>query len=325
MAAANQAPLNSGFDFHAKASEVMEGIDLSGKSAVVTGGYSGLGLEVVRALTAAGADVVVPARDPKRAGEALASAGLAAGVVAMDLANLASVAEAAAEIGDAHDKVDLLINNAGIMACPESRTSAGWEMQFAVNHIGHHVLARELMPYLLNANGARVVAVSSAAHKRTPVLFDDIHFKSTPYDKWLAYAQSKTANALFALELNRRRSADGIKAFSVHPGTILTPIMRHLPKGELANMGWVDEKGEPTDLAKQFIKAPDEGAATILWAATSSLLDDRGGEYCENCDIAAMVTDSTPRWAGVVDWAVDESAAARLWEMTDEMVLSASA
>jgi len=325
MAAAKQVPIKTGFSFHAKAAEVMAGIDLSGKTAVVTGAYSGLGLEAARALSSAGASVVAPARDPKRASEALASAGLGAAIVSMDLANLASVAEAAAEIGDTHDKVDILINNAGIMACPESRTAAGWEMQFAVNHIGHHIFTRELMPYLLNANGARVVTTSSVAHKRSRIRFDDIHFVKEPYDKWLAYAQSKTANALFALELNRRRAGDGIKSFSVHPGAVMTQIQRHLQKGELAAMGWVDEHGELTPDAKKFIKTPEEGAATLLWAATSPLLENRGGEYCENCDIAAMSEGSAPRWSGVAAWAVDDDDANRLWEMTDAMVLSAAA
>lgn len=326
MAAENQIPLNNGLGPYATTDQVMSGIRLDGRTAVVTGGYSGIGLEVVRALTAAGAEVIVPVRDKSSADRALASAGLAAATVDMDLGNLASVYECAAEIGDAHDHIDFLFNNAGIMACPETRVGPGWEMQFAVNHIGHFVFTRELMPYLLNAKGARVVCTSSVAHKRSRIRFDDIHFKREPYDKWIAYAQSKTANALFALELNNRRSGDGVKAFSVHPGGIMTPLQRHLEKRELIAMGWIDEKGEISEDAKKFVKTPDQGAATLLWAATSRQLDDRGGEYCENCDIAAMSGDAAgPRWAHAAPWITDDAAAKQLWAETEAMVLSAKA
>jgi NAD(P)-dependent dehydrogenase (short-subunit alcohol dehydrogenase family) len=325
MSAAHQHPLGSGFGGRSPAADVLRGHDLKGKTAVVTGGYSGIGMEVVRALTAVGAEVIVPARDKTKADAALASAGVAAATVAMDLGDLASVYECAAEIGDAHEKIDLLFTNAGVMACPETRMGPNWEMQFAVNHIGHFVFTKELMPYLLNARGARVVATSSVAHKRSRIRFDDIHFEKEPYDKWLAYAQSKTANALFALELNNRRGRDGVKAFSVHPGAIMTPIQRHTSRAELMAMGWVTATGELSDEAKDWVKTPDQGAASLLWAATSPLLDDRGGEYCEDCDIAAMAAGDAPRWIRVAPWAVDDDAAKRLWEVTERMVLAANA
>lgn len=325
MSAARQHPLGSGFGGRASAAEVLRGCDLAGKTAVVTGGYSGIGIEVVKALTAAGAEVIVPARNKGRADASLASAGVAAATVEMNLADLASVYECAAEIGDAHEKIDLLFNNAGIMACPETRVGPGWEMQFAVNHIGHFLFTRELMPYLLNAEGARVVTTSSVAHKRSRIRFDDIHFEKEPYDKWLAYAQSKTANALFALELNNRRGADGVKAFSVHPGAIMTPIQRHTSRAELMAMGWVTATGELTDDAKNWVKTPDQGAASLLWAGTSPLLNDRGGEYCEDCDIAAMSSEDAPRWIHVSPWAVDDDSAKKLWDVTELMVLAANA
>ena len=325
MNTSSQQAIGSGFSRKTTASEVMSGIDLSGKTAVVTGGYSGIGLETVKALVAAGAQVIVPARDKQRADEALASAGLGVETIEMDLGNLASVYACAAEIGDAHDAIHLLINNAGIMACPETRVGPGWEMQFAVNHIGHFVLTRELMPYLLNANGARVVCLSSVANRRSPVRYDDIHFEREAYDKWAAYGQSKTANALFARELNHRRSKDGVQAFSVHPGGIMTPLQRHMKTEEMVEMGWVDKNGEISEQAKSLFKTPEQGASTTLWAATSPKLNDRGGEYCEDCDIASVAGKDTPRWSGVAPWAVDDEAAKRLWAETEAMVLSAEA
>ncbi len=211
------------------------------------------------------------------------------------------------------------------MACPEKRVGPGWEMQFAVNHLGHFVLTRELTPYLLNAGGARVIVTSSVAHKRSQIRWDDVHFDKEPYDKWLAYGQSKTANALFALELNNRRSKEGVKAFSVHPGPVKTPLMRHLDLDEMVLMGWMTPEGLLSEDAKRYVKSPSQGAASMLWAATSPLLEARGGEYIEDCDIAGMSTPEEPRWRRVAKWAVDDAAAARLWELSEKMVLSATA
>lgn len=320
MAAANQKPINSGFGAKTTSAEVMQGVDLSGKTAVVTGGYSGIGLETTKVLCAAGADVIVPVRNKAKADENLAAEGLAVETRQMDLGDLASVQAFAASVTGGRDKIHLLINNAGIMACPETRIGPGWEAQFATNHIGHFVLTQELLPYLKNAGGARVVSLSSLAHKRSPIRWDDIHFQKNPYEKWEAYGQSKTANALFALELNRRFRNDGVQAFSVHPGGIMTPLQRHLETEEMVALGWVDENGEPSEAAKAMFKTPDQGCSTTLWCATSAELADRGGEYCEDCDIAQLADEDSPRYFHVAPWAVDDEAAARLWNLTEEMV-----
>lgn len=321
MAAGDQEPLGSGFGPETTAAQVMEGVDLSGKVAVVTGGYSGIGLETTKALRKAGAEVVVPVRDKAKAETALA--GVSAITAEMDLADLASVYECAADIGDSHDRIDVLINNAGVMACPETRVGPGWEMQFAVNHIGHFVLTKALTPYLKNAGKARVVSLSSVGHRRSPIRWSDIHFTEEAYEKWAAYGQSKTANALFARALNRRLSCDGVKAFSVHPGGIMTPLQRHLEKEEMVALGWIDEAGEMPPAVRAIFKTPEQGAATTLWCAISPQLDDRGGEYCEDCDIAEPMREDSPRWRHVAPWAVDDDAAARLWDETEKMILAA--
>ena len=318
-----QLPIGSGFDNHTTGAEIMEGVDLSGKLAVVTGGYSGIGIETVKQLVAAGAEVVAPARDKQKADEALASAGLAVETRPMDLADLASVQNFAAELAGDHDRVDLLINNAGIMACPETRVGPGWEKQFAVNHIGHFMLTRELAPYLKNADGARVVCLTSRGHKRSPIRWNDIHFTKEPYDKWIAYGQSKTANALFARELNRRMAMDGVKAFSVHPGAIITPLQRHIEQEELQALGWLDENGEPAEAVKDLFKTPEQGCATTLWAATSDRLNDYGGEYCEDCDFAVAIEEGVDLFGGVEPWATNDEAAARLWTETENMIAAA--
>lgn len=323
MAAENQRPIGSGFGPKSTAADVMKGVDLSGKTAVVTGGYSGIGLETTRALVAAGAEVIVPVRSKKKADENLAAAGLAVETREMDLADLASVQEFAADITGDRDAIDLLINNAGIMACPETRVGPGWEAQFATNHIGHFVLTEELVPYLKNAGGARVVCLSSVGHKRSPIRWGDIHFTKEPYDKWIAYGQSKTANALFALELNRRLKGDGVQAFSVHPGGIVTDLQRHMAREEMIALGWVDENGNVPEAAKGFFKTPEQGCATTLWCAISPLLNDRGGEYCEDCDIAKIADENSVRYRDVAPWAADEDAAARLWDETEKMILAA--
>jgi len=323
MAADNQKPIGSGFGGKSSASDIMQGVDLSGKNAVVTGGYSGIGLETTKAMKAAGANVIVPVRNEKKARENFNSIGLAVETYEMDLSDLVSVQAFASEVGGAWDKVDLLINNAGIMACPETRVGPGWEAQFGVNHIGHFVLTKELAPYLKNASGARVVSLSSLAHKRSPIRFDDIHFTKTAYDKWEAYGQSKTANALFALELNRRMAGEGVKAFSVHPGGIMTPLQRHLETEEMVALGWVDESGEVTEEARALFKTPEQGCATTLWCATSAQLDNRGGEYCEDCDIAQLASENSPRYFHVAPWAVDDEAAERLWDETEKMLMAA--
>ena len=324
MTVGDQKPVGSGFGAKTAAAEVMAGIDLAGRTAVVTGGYSGIGLETTRALAAAGAEIVVPARREATAKEALAGVDGNVKVRPMDLGDLVSIENFAADLAGDHEKIDLLINNAGIMACPETRIGDNWEAQFATNHIGHFVLANELTPYLKNAGSARVVCLSSTGHRLSPIRWDDPHFIKEPYDKWVAYGQSKTANALFARELNRRLAGDGVKAFSVHPGGIVTPLQRHLETGEMIALGWLDESGKDLSAAaKAMFKSPEQGCSTTLWCATSPRLDAHGGQYCEDCDIARAADENSPPYFHVRAWACDDEAATRLWTLTEDMLASA--
>lgn len=303
-----QHKIGSGFGHRSTASEVLHGIDLSGKLAIVTGGYSGLGLETTRALTIAGARVIVPARRPAEARESVAGI-TGAEVGELDLADLDSVRRFADRFLASGRGIDLVIGSAGIMACPETRVGPGWEAHFAVNHLGHHALINHLWPAI--RRGARIVSVSSAGHQLSGIRWDDVHFERG-YDRWLAYAQAKTANALFAVHLDALARDSGVRAFSVHPGAILTPLLRHLTRAEMIERGWVDESG---NLADPDFKTPEQGAATQLWAATSPQLAGMGGVYCEDCDIAEP-TDRTDMIAGVRDYAVDTAEAARLWSLS---------
>lgn len=323
MAASEQTKIDSGFGARSEPGEVLDGIDLSGHVALVTGGYSGIGLETTRALVDAGARVHVPARTLEKASKAVS--GLEGEVVVgtMDLADLDQVRAYAESIRGREEALDFLINNAGVMACPETRVGPGWEMQFAVNHLGHFVLTRDLLPLLKRADSARVVALSSVGHRRSDIRWHDIHFREEPYEKWTAYGQSKTANALFALGLDMRYRNEGIRAFSVHPGGIMTPLQRHLDVEEMAAFGWTDEDGNLTEEAEALFKTPAQGCSTTLWAATSPTLDGKGGLYCEDCDVADLATENTPRYEGVAPWAVDEESAGRLWELSEEMVARA--
>jgi NAD(P)-dependent dehydrogenase (short-subunit alcohol dehydrogenase family) len=314
-----QQPIGSGFGAHTTAAEVLAGLDLTGKLAVVTGGYSGLGLETVRALTGAGAAVVIPARRPEHAREALAGAGIDAEVGTLDLGDQDSVRAFADAFLASGRAIDILINNAAIMANPETRLAHGWESQFATNHLGHFTLANLLWPALTAApGGARVVALSSTGHKRSGVVFDDLMFEHRPYDKWQAYGQAKSANALFAVQLDQLGQDAGVRAFAAHPGGILTPLQRHLSKQEMMDFGWIDADGN--QLETRF-KTPEQGAATSTWAATSPQLDGMGGVYCEDCDIAAPTVPGSEdaRIRGVDAHAVDRDAAARLWEVSAQL------
>ena len=302
----------------------MEGLDLHGKIAIVTGGYSGIGLETTRALAAKGAKVVVPVRSKAKAEENLTGIeGVQTAL--MDLADIASVKSFAEQMVSQLDHVDYVINNAGIMACPETRVGPGWEAQFGVNHMGHFALVKGLMPLLERSSGVRVICLSSTAHKMSGILWDDIQYANGGYDKWQAYGQSKTANALFANALSRRLKPTGGLAFSVHPGGIFTPLQRHLPQEEMVALGWIEADGSPTALAKEGFKTPEQGCSTTLWAATSALLNDKPGVYCEDCNIAAPVDPSSPmaRYYGVNDHAVDDEAAERLWEISETLLAEA--
>jgi NAD(P)-dependent dehydrogenase (short-subunit alcohol dehydrogenase family) len=309
-----QKPIGSDFGAASTAMEVVSGIDLSGKLAVVTGGASGLGLETTRALVHAGAKVIVPARSPERARCALRGL-VGATVEHMDLADPQSVAAFAGWVVSAGGPVSILVNSAGIMATPETRDADGHEAQFATNHLGHFRLTLGLWPALVAAKGARVVSVSSRGHQIAGIDFEDIDFRVRPYDKWLAYGQSKTANALFAMSLDRRGRDHGIRSFSLHPGQILTDLARHLSAEEINSFDALDEAGRPIVDPERGMKTVEQGAATSVWCATSPQIDGMGGVYCEDCDIA-VVNDPNLGRKGVSPWACDPDSAESLWQVS---------
>jgi len=315
-----QRPIGTGFGLHTTAAEVLAGIDLTGKRALVTGGYSGIGIEMVRALTAAGAHVLAPARRPDLAREALAGVGNVE-VGELDLADQASVATYADEVLRGGQHLDLVIGSAGIMACPEEHVGPGWELQFATNHLGHYALVNRLWPLLRRTDagtGARVVSISSGGHQFSGIRWDDPWFAGG-YDKWLAYGQSKTANVLFAVELDRLGRSQGVRAFSLHPGAILTPLGRHLDSEDVEKLLSYSEDGKP--LMPEF-KSPEEGAATAVFAATSPQLDGMGGVYLEDCEITPVANPEgrvTGQALGVMPHAIDAEEARRLWAWSAEL------
>ena len=308
----HQNPLGSGFGARTTATDVLAGINLTGKRAIVTGGHSGLGLETTKALAAAGAQVIVGARNPEAARTATRDIPNVT-VDTLDLGDLASVDLFAKRLLASSHHIDMHINNAGIMACPETRVGPGWEAQFATNHLGHFALTNQLWPLL--DGGARVVSVSSAGHHASPIRWDDMQFTGG-YDKWLAYGQSKTANALFAVHLDRIGRDRGIRAFSLHPGKIFTPLQRHLTQTEMTAEGWLDANGNPAD---PTFKTPVQGAATQVWAATSPQLDGHGGLYCEDCDVSVRAETACEPFVGVKAYATDPDEAERLWNLSAEL------
>jgi NAD(P)-dependent dehydrogenase (short-subunit alcohol dehydrogenase family) len=323
MIADHQKPVDSPFGRHSEPHEVLAGIDLKGKVAIVTGGYSGIGLETVRALAAAGASVTVPARDTEKANAALAGMPGDIRIALMDLADIASVKRFALGFASDNTALDLLINNAGVMACPEMRVGPGWELQFGTNHMGHFALATTLLPLLQRTESPRVVALSSTGHKLSDIRWDDPNWTDGSYDKWKAYGQSKTANSLFALGMNARLLESGGMAFAVHPGGIFTPLQRHLPTEEMIVLGWLNEQGEISDGARAMFKTPSQGCTTTLWAATSPLLQGRGGVYCEDCNIAALSGPEPVRYRNVEPHAVDQDSAERLWSLSESLLAQA--
>jgi len=320
-----QKPINSGFNSKSNAHEITKDIDLNGKIAIVTGGYSGIGLETTRELVSSGAEVIIPAKRSEVAIRNLEGIISKENVIEMDLSDLNSVKNFTDEYKENFNRLDLLINNAGIMACPETRIGNNWESQIAINHFGHFMLTKELMDMMVDNDGARFVSLSSSAHSLTGILWDDIHFLNNPYDKWMAYGQSKTASSLIAIEFDRLMEDKGVRGFSVHPGGIMTPLQRHLQNEEMVTLGWMKEDGSLSDLAKNFFKTTSQGASTTLWCATSPSLNNIGGVFCEDCDIAKIkseVDESMQRYFGVADWAIDIDEASKLWELTEKTLKS---
>ncbi|UWP86038.1 SDR family NAD(P)-dependent oxidoreductase [Dactylosporangium fulvum] len=312
----DRSRITTPFGAASTAEQVVEGIDLTGRRVVVTGGASGIGVETARALAGAGAEVTLAVRDTaagdRTAEDVVATTGnKLVHVARLDLADQASV-RAFAEGWDG--PLHILVNNAGIMASPLGRTAEGWELQFATNHLGHFTLTTGLLPALRAAGGARVVSVSSAAHLRSPVVFEDIHFERRAYDPWLAYGQSKTANVLFAVEATRRWAGDGIFVNALMPGGIRTNLQRYVTEEELDRLRAASGGGGPR------WKTPEQGAATSVLVATSPLLDGVGGRYFEDCAEAGPNEPDTR--TGVAAYALDPEAAARLWDVSVAAVTS---
>ena len=299
--------LTTPFGAKTTAAEVAEGIDLSAKRVIVTGAASGIGVETARALACTGAHVTLAVRNTDAGAKVAADIAAATGnrnlqVARLDLSDLASVS---AFVRRWKGPVHVLVNNAGVMALPEQHTREGWEMQFATNHVGHFALAVGLRDALAADGAARIVSVSSSAHLRSPVVFDDIHFARRPYEPILAYAQSKTANVLFAVGATARWAGQGITANAVHPGAIATNLQRHT--GGMKT---------PPELRK----TPEQGAATSVLLAVSPLLEGVGGRYFEDCNEAVPVTCGSTGMSGVAPYALDPGNAERLWEESVRML-----
>ena len=312
-----QKPLNSGFGSRTTAEEMIAGRDLRGKVAIVTGGHAGLGLETTRVLSNAGATVVIGSRDPRTAKVAVAKMkNLEVGQ--LDLAIPSSIDRFANQFLNSNRALDLLINNAGIMATPLMRDERGYEMQFATNHLGHFQLTARLWAALEKSGNARVVALSSYGHSMGNVDFSDPNFNKRPYDKWVAYGQSKSANSLFAVELDKRGQQHGIRAFAAHPGGIVTDLIRYMTDEELSAWGIYRENGVAKAVPERF-KTIEQGAATTVWCAVSPQLNNKGGVYCADCDIAPMVPADSDLNSGVRSWAVDKAAAEALWILSEKL------
>jgi NAD(P)-dependent dehydrogenase (short-subunit alcohol dehydrogenase family) len=297
-----QAPIASDFNVSSTAAEVIRGHDLKGKVAIVTGGAAGIGLETSRALASAGAEVIVPARDVAKAKEALGALGT---VEPMELTDPASIVTFTERFLKSGRPLDLLINNAGIMASPLARVARNIESQFATNHVGHFELTLRLWPALKKAPSARLISLTSIGHRRSPVDFEDWNFERKAYDRWVAYGQSKSANALFAVAANAR----GVQAFSVHPGAILTGLAKFMTEDDVNAL-----KGRALQM-----KTPEQGAATTIWCAVSRQLDGLGGVYCQDCNIAQAVPADSKAEYGVRPWAIDAALAERLWKLSEQI------
>jgi NAD(P)-dependent dehydrogenase (short-subunit alcohol dehydrogenase family) len=307
--------------------QVLAGVDLSGKRVLVTGVSAGIGVETARALASRGAHVIGAARDLKKAETAMEKAWVAAknggGVelLALDLASLTSVRAAADKLVKAGKPLDLVINNAGVMACPLMRTADGFEMQFGTNHLGHFVLTNRIAP--LVREGSRVVALSSAGHRFANVDLDDPNFVHTAYDPWIAYGRSKTANVLFAVAFDARHRGRGVRATAVHPGGIQTELARHLDPDHLAaRVADINATLAAKGLPPLKLKTVPQGAATSVWAGVVAAADEVGGQYCEDCHVTTLITDEPldPVSGGVRPYALDPLRAEALWAKSEELV-----
>ncbi|MGC7873337.1 oxidoreductase [Desulfosporosinus sp. SYSU MS00001] len=323
-----QIPMGSGFGAASSTMDVIAGINLHGKNAIVTGGYSGLGLETVRALSAAGATVIVPTRDFERAKNVLEGISNVE-IEPMDLLVPKSIDAFADKFLATGRPLHIQVNSAGIMACPLTRDARGYEAQFATNHLGHFQLTAKLWPALCKANSARVIAVSSLGHRYSPVVFEDPNFEKRDYDRFAAYGQSKTANILFAVELDKRGKQNNVRAFSLHPGSIVgTGLEKYLTQNELITNGILDENGEPIRDPSKQLKTISQGAATTVWCATNPELNSMGGLYCENCDIAPLMQEingttsmgDATRLTGVRPYAIDPVSAEKLWSLSEKLI-----
>ena len=324
-----QQPIHSGFDAASTTDEVMAAIDLNGKTAIVTGGYAGLGLETVKTFVKAGARVIVPARDTAKALVNLQGIERVT-IEPMDLMDPASISTFAHKFLASNNALHILVNNAGIMWVPMKCDSRGNESQLATNHLGHFQLTALLWPALKNAKGARVINVSSRGHFASPFHFEDPNYVHRAYDPQTGYGQSKTANILFTVELDRRGQQYGVRSFSLHPGAIVdTDLKRVLSRERLIELGVYDQNGNPVYDISKGLKTIAQGASTIVWCATSPALNNTGGVYCEDNEIAQLHNsgingmDSIDRtihnMKGVMAYAVDADNAQQLWRLSEQL------
>ncbi|MBS0027502.1 SDR family NAD(P)-dependent oxidoreductase [Chitinophaga hostae] len=310
-----QAPIHSWFNATSTAAEIAADCDLTGKVAIVTGGNSGIGYEIVKTLAGIGAQVIVGARDMDKAENRLT--GLKnVSFMPLDLADPAAVDAFAAGFLAEHHSLHLLFNNAGLWRPPRLlKDKRGYELQLGVNHLGHFQLTGRLWPALKNAGGARVVALSSIGHRYMGVRLDDPNFEKHPFDTMKAYGQSKTANSLFAVELDRLGQEHGVRAFAVHPGAIRTEITRYMTTRELQT--WVQRVQQQPGRQNDGFKTLQQGAATATWCALSHQLNDMGGVYCEDNNIAGIVPDNAMAGYGVRSYAIDPDIATALWQFSE--------
>ncbi|QLC23136.1 SDR family NAD(P)-dependent oxidoreductase [Parasphingopyxis sp. CP4] len=308
------------FGAETTADDVLDGIDLSDKLALVTGGASGLGTETARALAARGAGIVIAARNVEKGEEAAqtirdAVEGASVEVIALDLASLDSIRSAAQAFLATHDRLDLLVNNAGVMACPPLKTADGFEMQFGTNHLGHFLFTNLIASALIAAAPSRIVNLSSRGHHRDTVHFEDLHFAERDYDKWQSYGQSKTANILFTVGLDARLKDKGVRAYAVHPGGIVTNLGRHLNDDDVKFLMAQMQKNSGGNAA---LKSIPQGAATSCYAATAPELEGQGAVYLEDCHVAAV--DDENMAGGVRSYALDPDTAEKLWAVSEDLV-----